>query len=127
MKTKPFPETETAKKDHHVMHKVEGVTGGAVAGAVLGAIGGPPGAIAGAVIGGAMGAIAAVALDKDADQTKERNRELDDEIGVSEGELGAPNLKHPAATVGAYSTGSAGGTDSDGESPAEGPMQPPED
>jgi hypothetical protein len=51
------------------------------------------------------------------------DRELDAEIGVSGGDLGAPNLKHPPATTGVYSAASSGAGAS-GESPAEGPMQP---
>jgi hypothetical protein len=51
---------------------------------------------------------------------------LDDEIGVSGGELGAPNLEHPPAKVGAYSGTSAGVSSEGGEQPAEGPMQTPE-
>jgi hypothetical protein len=49
-------------------------------------------------------------------------------IGVSGGEMGAPSLAHPDATLGAYSAASAGAsvrsaTDS---LAAEGPMQIPE-
>ena len=56
------------------------------------------------------------------------DRELDEEIGVMGGDLGAPNLKHPPAKVGAYSTAATGtGASGGGSEPAEGPMQIPKD
>jgi hypothetical protein len=117
-------EAETTK---HIVHDAEGAASGAVAGAVFGAIAGPPGMVAGAVIGAVAGAIAASALDTSAEQAAERTRELDEEIGVSGGDMGAPNLKHPPAKVGAYSAAVAGGGEMpEDEEPAEGPMQTPE-
>jgi hypothetical protein len=103
-------------------HEAEGGAAGAVAGAAMGAIAGPPGAAAGAVIGGVVGALAAGAADRgDAERVAEDSK-LDDEIGVSGGELGAPNLKHPPATSGAYSGASSGTNSSTDSSPAEGPI-----
>jgi hypothetical protein len=124
MKTKKANKGDKKQKNAHVAHEAEGVASGAAAGAVLGAAAGPAGIVAGAVLGGAAGAIAAVALDKDAARKAARTRELDEEIGVSGGDLGAPNLKHPPARVGAYSAASAGAgaTSGDDEEPAEGPM-----
>jgi hypothetical protein len=96
----------------------------------MGGVAGPPGAIAGAVIGGIVGALAAGVLDKrDAERAvvdRELDRELDREIGVSGGELGAPNLEHPPATRGVYSVASSGASPSSDSAPAEGPMQPPD-
>jgi len=94
---------------------------------VLGAAAGPVGMVAGGVLGGAAGAAAASALESDAKRKGAHDRELDEEIGVTGGELGAPNLKHPPARVGAYSAASAGVATSgdDDEAPAEGPMSPP--
>ncbi|HEY8089181.1 MAG TPA: hypothetical protein VIF09_15085 [Polyangiaceae bacterium] len=115
------------QKGSHAVHEAEGIVSGAVAGAVLGAAAGPVGMVAGGVLGGAAGAAAASALEKDGTRKAARDRELDEEIGVSGGELGAPNLKHPPARVGAYSAASAGvaTTGGDDDEPAEGPMPPP--
>jgi hypothetical protein len=105
--------------------ELEGGAGGAIAGAAAGAIAGPPGAAAGAVIGAIAGALAGAAIDKTEDSHAAEERKLDREIGVSEGELGAPNLEHPPAKIGAYSGASVGVGASDEDSPAEGPMQAP--
>lgn len=107
-------------------HEAEAGVAGALAGAAMGAVAGPPGAAAGAVIGGVVGALAASAVEKDAAERTAEDRELDAEIGVSGGDLGAPNLKHPPAKRGLYSAGSAGAGAMSDAAPAEGPMQPPE-
>jgi phage tail tape-measure protein len=109
-----------------VVHEAEGGASGALAGAVLGAGAGPPGIVAGAIIGGVVGTLAGAALDSESSRKSSRTRELDAEIGVSKGELGAPNLEHPPAKIGAYSAASSGVASSSGEDPAEGPMQQPE-
>jgi hypothetical protein len=114
------------KTEAHIVRDTEGVAAAMVVGGVVGAIAGPPGIVAGAIIGGAVGAVAAVALEGNADREETRERKLDAEIGVSGGELGAPNLKHPPATTGAYSAGAAGVSGSGGDDPAEGPMQAPD-
>jgi hypothetical protein len=122
-KTKNAKKGDTKQKNAHVAHEAEGAASGAAAGAVLGAAAGPVGIVAGAVIGGAAGALAASALEKDAARKGARERELDEQIGVTGGDLGAPNLKHPPARVGAYSAASAGAaTSDDDEEPTEGPM-----
>jgi uncharacterized membrane protein len=127
MKDKKKKKTREIKATHHLEHDAEGAASGAVAGAVFGAMAGPPGMVAGAVIGAVAGAVAASALDIDSELRAKHTRELDEAIGVSGGDLGAPNLKHPPATIGAYSAGStAGGGASDESEPAEGPMQTPE-
>jgi hypothetical protein len=116
--------TPAQERREHVAHEAEAGVSAAVVGAAVGAIGGPPGAVAGAVIGGVVGVLAELALEHEADAVAQHEAELDDEIGVSGGEMGAPNLEHPAAVVGAYSAGASGGGDrSSSVPPAEGPMQ----
>jgi hypothetical protein len=100
---------------------------GVVSGAVIGAMAGLPGAVAGAVIGGAAGVVGAIASGRDAAKHEADDAELDETIGVSSGEMGAPNLKHPPPTSGAYSASSAGVATGGSGTPAEGPTPPPED
>jgi hypothetical protein len=111
-----------ASKLRH-QHEAEACVAGALAGATLGAIAGPPGAVAGAVLGGVFGAGAAAALERSAADASARNGVLDAEIGITGGDLGAPNLEHPPATSGAYSAASIGAMSSTDASPAEGPIQ----
>jgi hypothetical protein len=103
-------------------HEAEAGVAGALAGATLGAIGGPPGAVAGAIIGGVAGAMAVAAAERNSSARAAEDEKLDAEIGVSGGELGAPNLKHPPPISGAYSAGSAGAGATTDSSPAEGPI-----
>ena len=70
-------------------------TVGAMAGAALGSVAGPPGAIVGAIIGGAVGVIAGRTGSNDEHIADDADQELDEEIGVTSGDIGAPNLKHP--------------------------------
>ncbi|MGO9837705.1 MAG: hypothetical protein ACLP1X_26255 [Polyangiaceae bacterium] len=106
-------------------HEAEGGASGAMVGAIVGASAGPPGMVAGAIMGGIAGALAGGALDTESAASEKRTRELDEEIGVSGGELGAPNLKHPPPTGGAYSAASSGVSPAQ-ETPAEGPIQTPD-
>jgi universal stress protein F len=86
------PDPDDAEDDvvphEHALLGATTITAGVV-GAALGAIGGPPGAIAGGVIGTAVGALAGVALGNDDARTDAHDRELDDDIGVTSGDLGA--------------------------------------
>jgi Glycine zipper len=126
MKRKRITSSPDGAATRRIEHEAEGAASGAFVGAVVGAAAGPAGVAAGAVMGGIAGALAGAALDRDATEQTARNRELDAEIGVSGGDLGAPNLEHPPAKIGAYSAASVGeGRSGDGE-PAEGPIQPPE-
>jgi phage tail tape-measure protein len=84
------------------LHEAEGGMAGAVAGASVGSIAGPPGAVIGGVLGGIVGAAAAKILDEKAGELAEHERKLDDEIGVTSGEVGAPNLEHPPEANVAY-------------------------
>lgn len=110
----------------HAIHEAAGTAGGALAGAALGSVAGPPGLAAGAVIGGVVGAFVAKISDEEAERVSFHDQELDEAIGVSGGDLGAPSLKHPPATRGTYSAASCGGG-SGGGSSADGPMPAPED
>jgi len=107
--------------------EVECAASGALAGAVVGAGAGPPGMLTGAVLGGVAGAITGAAVDNESKSQAARTRELDAVIGVSEGDLGAPNLEHPPVRTGAYSAASAGAGSSSGGEPAEGPLQSPDE
>jgi hypothetical protein len=118
-----------ATKTKTLEHELEGGVSGAVAGAVFGAAAGPPGIAAGAVIGAVAGALAGGALDEEAAADTQRTSQLDKAIGVAGGALGAPNLRHPPAKVGAYSGASVlgGASESDSVTPAEGGIEPPTD
>jgi hypothetical protein len=116
---------ETRRASKRVAHEAEGAAAGAIACAALGAAAGPPGAMAGAIIGGVVGAVTGAAVDTQSAVDTAEERKLDEQIGVMGGEIGAPNLKHPPAKVGAYSSSSTGvGTSSD-STPAEGPFSEP--
>jgi len=115
-----------SSKTKRLEHEAEGGASGALVGAVLGASAGPPGAIAGAIIGGVAGALAGAALDRESSASEQRTRELDEEIGVTGGDLGAPNLEHVPPTSGAYSPESSGAAPPAEDVPAEGPIQTPD-
>ncbi len=118
---------DSKKGDHgRVVREAEGTGLGALAGAAIGAAAGPPGMVAGALIGGLVGGVTGAALDSESARERDHDRDLDKQIGVTEGELGAPNLKHPPAKRGAFSSASIGGVSSSEQQPAEGPMQTPE-
>jgi hypothetical protein len=123
-KSKKVPAASPTNVNHRVAHEAEGGASGALVGAVVGVSAGPPGVIAGAIIGGIAGALAGAAMDTETAATDQRTRELDADIGVSGGDLGAPTLKHPPPTSGAYSAGSTGVPSSE-DGPAEGPIQTP--
>jgi nucleotide-binding universal stress UspA family protein len=73
---------------------------GTASGAVAGAIAGPPGAVAGGLIGTAVGMLAGQALDKSDARATARDRVLDEQIGVTRGELGIEaGMLRPAATM----------------------------
>jgi phage tail tape-measure protein len=127
MKSKKKAKGDTRKGSsdkRRIAHEAEGGASGALAGAVVGAAAGPPGIVAGAILGGVAGALAGAVLDQESSASEQRTRELDADIGVSGGDLGAPNLKHPPPTSGAYSEASSGVAPAE-EAPAEGPIQTP--
>ena len=88
----------SSRRTRRIEHEAEGGASGAVVGAIVGASAGPPGAIAGAIIGGVAGVLAGSVLDRESCASEQRTRDLDADIGVSGGDLGAPNLKHPPPT-----------------------------
>jgi hypothetical protein len=80
---------------HRLQHEAEAGALGAFGGAVMGSGAGLPGAIAGAVMGGFAGAMAGGAMDTGGADGAARTRKLDADIGVTDGDIGAPNLQHP--------------------------------
>ncbi|HVY25754.1 MAG TPA: hypothetical protein VHB79_04355 [Polyangiaceae bacterium] len=120
--------SKTERRDaRRRLWEVGGGTLGALGGAGMGALfGGPAGAAVGAVVGAGMGAATAWAADRGATDAADRDSQLDLDIGVHGPDLGAPNLKHPPPTVGAYSL-AATGTGGSGQDviDADGPIQPP--
>jgi hypothetical protein len=119
------PEAQARKKE--LTREAAGAVAGATVGATLGAMAGPPGIAAGAAIGAVAGAMAESAVGRARDKTAKDDAQLDAEIGVSGGDLGAPNLLHPPARVGAYSSASVGAGGGGDRTPAEGPISEPED
>jgi hypothetical protein len=97
---------------------------GAISGAVLGGLAGPAGAAAGAIIGAAMGALSSVAFATVAAEHGAHDEKLDRDLGIAEGDIGAPNLAHPPPKVGAFSSAAAGAEGSSGTEPSEGPIGP---
>jgi general stress protein YciG len=114
------------QKHEHIAREGGAATGGAVVGALLGMVGGPPSAIIGAVLGAAIGVTAEDALENASAGRRERDKKLDDEIGINGGDLGAPNLKHPPARLGALSA-AASGVGGSSRTAAEGPLSPPDE
>jgi hypothetical protein len=97
---------------------------GAVGGAVTGMLGGPPGMVAGAVIGGAIGAAAGVTLHREHVRHEAEDAQLDRDIGVYGGDIGAAPPDAPKSQRGVFHAASMGvGGTGGGTEPSEGPMQ----
>jgi uncharacterized membrane protein len=97
-KNKKAQESKTEPKApnrNHTHGTEAGAFAGEVVGGVVGAMAGPPGAIAGMLMGAAAGALAGAVIDREAERAHVHDDELDEEIGVTSSELGAPNLQHP--------------------------------
>lgn len=96
---------------------------GILAGAAIGAFAGPIGAIAGAVAGAVAGAAAGATLNEEEAMRGAAERELDEEIGVLGGSLGAAAPDAPRSERGTFSAASSGAggaaTEDDG-APVEG-------
>jgi phage tail tape-measure protein len=126
-----FPEVAMTKREErehkeHVEHEAEAGAAGALIGAVLGSIAGPPGAAVGAILGAAAGALTGSVIDSNKVAAATEDAKLDEEIGVTSSEIGAPNLEHPPAKIGAFSGASSGGASGgEGEPSAEGPFLVP--
>jgi phage tail tape-measure protein len=96
--TKPAESPEVRKHDHGVAGAV--TLSGAAAGAAMGAVGGPVGAVAGGAIGTAIGALIGVTMEREEVRHDAHDRELDDAIGVTHGEIGEPaEHKRPSRAV----------------------------
>jgi phage tail tape-measure protein len=95
---------------------------GVAAGAAVGAVVGPVGAIVGGMIGAAVGSAAGEIITEENERRSFHDRELDEDIGVTKGDLGAAEPSQPAAKRGVYSAASAGVGTSTGGHSAEGPM-----
>lgn len=94
-KTQAAKKPADGPKPNHAHGKEVGALAGEVVGGIVGSMAGPPGAVAGMVIGGAVGALAGGVIDSDAERAHVHDDELDETIGVTSDELGAPNLRHP--------------------------------
>jgi hypothetical protein len=74
----------------HVHGSEAGALAGEIVGGLVGSAAGPAGLVAGMVLGAAAGALAGQTIDKDAARTSRHDKELDDAIGVTQGDLGRP-------------------------------------
>ena len=118
-------ELRGAAKEGNTAKEAVGVGVGALSGAGLGAAGGPIGAIIGAVAGGVAGALASKALEASTAGEEAHEEQLDAEIGVSSGDLGAASADQPPARRGAFSSAAVGAgnaSDSERSEVAEGPI-----
>src|SRR5262249_9645968 len=78
----------------HIERELGEALFGGVVGAVTGAIAGPPGVITGAVIGFLVGLLAGIVAEQEEARAAFRERNLDVEIGVIRGSLGAKTVRH---------------------------------
>ena len=120
--SKPTRAKDPRRKTAHTGVVLDAV-GGAVAGAAVGAVAGPAGAVAGGVLGTAIGALAGVVLERQLAERARHDQQLDRDIGVSEGAIGAASPDAPPATRGTFSAASSGFSSGGGTVPSEGPMQ----
>jgi hypothetical protein len=97
----------------------------ALAGTVLGAMAGPPGLVGGAIVGGVLGMFTALAYGSQAERHAAHDARLDADLGISEGDIGAPNLPHDPARIGAFSAAAMGAGSYRDQEPAEGPFTLP--
>jgi len=86
---------EKPLRPNHKHGKLGGAIAGEVVGGIVGSLAGPPGALAGMVIGAAAGALAGEVMDKEAERAHIHDDELDEEIGVTAGNLGAAKPRKP--------------------------------
>jgi hypothetical protein len=71
-----------------------------------------------------MGALSSMAFEGVTAARDEHEEKLDRDLGIAEGDIGAPNLPHPPAKVGAISAASAGVHSPGGSTPSGGPIGP---
>jgi hypothetical protein len=121
---------ELSKQDaaRRARYELSAGTVGAIAGAGFGGIfAGPAGAAAGAVVGAAMGAATGWAAEMRAKEDALHDAKLDREIGVVDGDLGVPGLRHPASRPVALSREVSGAGSAVETRQAGGPIQAPPD
>ncbi len=96
-----------------------------LAGAVIGIIAGPAGVVAGAIMGSIVGAAAGAMVADSNNRRWHHDEEMDYDIGVYDGSMGAASPDAPPVRIGAFSAGSAGaaGNTPSRPPPNEGPMQ----
>ena len=94
------PRRQSSVPPFHRREAEAGAVVGAIAGAAIGAVAGPPGIFAGTAIGAAIGAAAGAALDANDAWQDRRDSELDEDIGVAGGDIGAAPPNQPPARVG---------------------------
>ena len=101
MATEKTPEQQEYRVPKPHTHGEEaGAIAGEVAGAVVGSMGGPAGAVAGMVLGAAAGAMVGKILDEEAERVSLHDEVLDEEIGVTSGDLGSVPPPPPRADAG---------------------------
>jgi hypothetical protein len=96
---------------------------GAAAGAAMGVLAGPAGAVAGAVIGGMIAAVAGAALHEEHTYENAEDAQLDRDIGVFGGDIGAAAPDAPMSRRGLFHAASMGISVGSSPVPSEGPMQ----
>lgn len=82
-------------KPSHTHGGQVGAIAGELAGGVVGSIAGPAGVITGMIVGAAAGALVGEVLEQEANRAHVHDEELDDEIGVTHGNLGAARSVKP--------------------------------
>ena len=114
---------ETRRVLPRATHDTEvGAVAGEFVGAIVGSAAGPVGTVAGMIVGAAAGALTAHVLEDEKRRAWKHDAELDEEIGVTAGDLGAAPPDAPPARIGAPS-GASCGIGFSGGTPAEGPIQ----
>jgi hypothetical protein len=100
---------------------------GAIGGGGLGWVtAGVEGLVIGVLLGAVAAALAAWAVQGQERESADRNSQLDAEIGVDGGDIGAPNLEHIPSRSHQPSRESSGVGGPAGSSPASGPfLKPP--
>jgi len=106
MEKKEKKETASVVSRFHDHGGDVGAVAGEIAGAVVGSIAGPVGVVGGMVVGAVIGAVTGKVIEEQAHRADAHDAELDDEIGVTKGDLGAKGsaLKGSEATASAADT-----------------------
>jgi phage tail tape-measure protein len=74
---------------------------GEIAGAVIGSAAGPVGMVAGMVVGALAGTLVGEGLEANEERVSRHDKELDEELGISGGDIGAVQSVPPPALSGA--------------------------